>query len=218
LLIRPRIVGTLERVPNAGGLVQTWLRFSQAVIVNGVTATSDSLERDEANSGTSYVGPVSFSKGTLGNVVLHGVPLGSSFTIPVWAYMRAIAQGQGTVDAYSSYGNGLAVEIDIRNANAVGVGDLPPPTLALSARPNPASGRARFECRLPAASRIRLTLYDVAGHVVTTLIDGWEPAGVREATWNGRDASGKAVPSGVYLAQLVVGAERRSQKVVWMGR
>ena len=217
LIIRPRIVGTVERIPGVGGFATTWLRMSQAVIYNGVTVTSDSLERDETNGGTSYAGPVSFPNGVLNNVVLHGVFSGSTFTIPVWAYMRAIVQGQASVDAFSSSGNGLAVEVDIRDVNAVGVDPPPAPALALSARPNPASGFARFECRLPVAARVRLTLHDVAGHRIATLVDAWEPAGIRDVRWNGRDGDGNPAPSGVYFAQLDMGDARRSQKLVWMG-
>jgi hypothetical protein len=218
LLIRVRIVGNFEQFPGGGAQAERVIHFSQAVIYNGVTVTSDALDEDVIlTNGQGFSGPLSFPKGTANNVVLHGVPNNSIFTIPIWAYQRAEVFGIGSIDAYSVYGNGLAVEIEISNANAVGVGDEPvTPTLSLAARPNPASGRTRISYELPRAGNLRLAVYEVSGRKVATPIDRWEEAGRGEVSWNGRSDSGETLPTGVYFLELVAVGERRMQKLVWL--
>jgi flagellar hook assembly protein FlgD len=48
---------------------------------------------------------------------------------------------------------------------------------------------------------------DVAERLVKVLVEGEIPAGSHEAVWDGRDASGRAAPSGSYLARLVAGGK-----------
>jgi hypothetical protein len=219
LLIRVRILGTLERFTGNTGQAQTIIHMTQAVIVNGLQVTNDALDYDVTYSnGASLVGPVSFPKGTLNNVVVPGVVNGSIITIPIWAYMRGIVTDIGSIDSYGPYGDGLAVEIEISNANAVAVEDEPlAAALSLAASPNPARGPARISYVLPRASDVRLAIYDVGGHKVTTLVDRREGPGRGEVSWDGRSASGDPVAAGIYVMELVAGAERRVQKLVRLG-
>jgi hypothetical protein len=59
----------------------------------------------------------------------------------------------------------------------------------------------------------RVTIYDLAGRRVRTLLAQPLPAGHHEIRWNGRDASGRSVASGVYFTRLEVGSEVRSLKM-----
>ncbi|MBK7771138.1 MAG: hypothetical protein IPI48_11645 [bacterium] len=52
---------------------------------------------------------------------------------------------------------------------------------------------------------MRLSVHDLAGRLVRTLFDGGLPAGAQQVTWDGRDAAGRAVGSGSYLARLEAG-------------
>jgi len=78
-----------------------------------------------------------------------------------------------------------------------------PPALRLAVSPNPAAGASRLAWAMPAAGRARLEVLDLAGRRVATLLDGELPAGAHARAWDGRDAGGRAVPPGVYLARLV---------------
>jgi cytochrome c peroxidase len=62
---------------------------------------------------------------------------------------------------------------------------------------------------LPAAGKVRLDAFDVAGRKVATILDDWKGAGVHKATF---DASG--LPAGVYFMHLSYGAETRAFKAV----
>lgn len=73
--------------------------------------------------------------------------------------------------------------------------------------PNPFNPRTTVVFEIPAAGRVRLEVYDIAGRLVRTLLDADLPAGTHQATWNGNDSAGRGVPSGSYSARLVVGGE-----------
>jgi hypothetical protein len=60
---------------------------------------------------------------------------------------------------------------------------------------------------LPVAASVNLSVYDVTGRVIQCLDKGYKSAGVFTATWNGRDASGHAVGSGVYFYRLTAGGQ-----------
>jgi flagellar hook assembly protein FlgD len=51
----------------------------------------------------------------------------------------------------------------------------------------------------------RLDVFNLLGQRVITLVDRYLPAGDHTALWNGFDAAGRAVPSGVYLYRLESG-------------
>jgi flagellar hook assembly protein FlgD len=60
---------------------------------------------------------------------------------------------------------------------------------------------------LQAAGPVRLGVFDLRGRLVATLVDEIVAAGRHEVTWNGRDDSGRELPSGVYLSRLEAGGQ-----------
>lgn len=52
-------------------------------------------------------------------------------------------------------------------------------------------------------SEVRLTVYDVLGHRVRELVNGYMAPGEYVRTWDGRDDNGSQVASGVYLYRIV---------------
>ncbi|MFN0151093.1 MAG: FlgD immunoglobulin-like domain containing protein [bacterium] len=73
------------------------------------------------------------------------------------------------------------------------------------AAPNPSAGAARIRFRIPADSRVSLDVYDLAGRRVAEALAAFLPAGAHSIEWDGRDAAGRAVPSGTYVYRLVAG-------------
>ena len=96
-----------------------------------------------------------------------------------------------------------------------GVG-IPAPTVVRLAAPAPNPFRRATTIRfdLPAAGGVRLTLFDVAGRLVRTLVDAPRAAGAQSVTWDGADDSGRAVSAGVYLLRMDVGSTHMSRRVV----
>ncbi len=74
-------------------------------------------------------------------------------------------------------------------------------TLA-EAVPNPFNPTTLLEFEIVQPGPATLRIYDAAGHLVTTLVDEVLPAGLHQATWNGRDFSGRTMAAGVYLYRL----------------
>jgi hypothetical protein len=94
---------------------------------------------------------------------------------------------------------------------------VPLQALLRHAMPNPFTQRTRFTYELPdlqPRDRISLTIYNAAGRRVRELTLETQGPGVHNVIWNGLDDAGRRVASGVYYAQLVVGAEKTVQRLV----
>ena len=73
--------------------------------------------------------------------------------------------------------------------------------------PNPFNPMTTLGFEIPQRSEVVLTVYNTAGQEVVRLADGEVMnAGFYTATWDGRDASGRPVSSGVYLYQMRAGS------------
>jgi len=72
----------------------------------------------------------------------------------------------------------------------------------LYAAPNPFNPSTTIYYGVPDAGHVELTIYDLAGRRVKTLIAGHVATGDHEIGWDGRDAGGHRVASGVYLYRL----------------
>lgn len=80
--------------------------------------------------------------------------------------------------------------------------------------PNPFNPRTRLAYDLPSAGAVRRRVYDVAGHLVRTLVESRQEAGEQAVTWDGRDGAGRLLPSGIYLARLDGDKIAASRKLV----
>ncbi len=93
------------------------------------------------------------------------------------------------------------VVVDLTAATTAVVTALLPPA------PNPANPGVVLRFHLAREASVDLVLYDLAGRRVRRLLTGRRPAGTASVTWDGRDAAGRAAPSGVYLVRLSVREE-----------
>ncbi|TKJ37941.1 hypothetical protein CEE37_13330 [candidate division LCP-89 bacterium B3_LCP] len=75
--------------------------------------------------------------------------------------------------------------------------------------PNPFNPATVISYKLPDASRVHLSVYDVNGRLVADLINGWRDAGAHQVTFDGSD-----LPSGVYFAKLQAGDFNHTQKII----
>ena len=79
--------------------------------------------------------------------------------------------------------------------------------------PNPFNPMTTLRFELPGAGTVRLSVFDVAGRRVRTLVDGALAAGSHEIVWDGRDAAGRDVGSGSYLARLEFGGQSQTVRM-----
>ncbi|MBP1654857.1 MAG: Subtilisin-like serine protease, partial [Bacteroidetes bacterium] len=68
--------------------------------------------------------------------------------------------------------------------------------------PNPFNPETRIAYGLPSQSGVTLRIFDMLGREIRTLVNGIQSAGRHESTWDGTDAAGRNVASGVYLYRL----------------
>jgi hypothetical protein len=68
--------------------------------------------------------------------------------------------------------------------------------------PNPFAGETRIPVGLREGGQVRIRVFDAGGRLVRTLIDENLPGGVRQVTWDGRNAHGLAVASGFYVVRV----------------
>ena len=87
--------------------------------------------------------------------------------------------------------------------------------------PNPFRTKTSIRYTIPAnrstqPSRLptRLSIYDLSGRLVRSLIDAYRLPGLHIVTWDGRDAGGYPVPAGTYFCRLDSGDYAATRKLV----
>lgn len=85
----------------------------------------------------------------------------------------------------------------------------PKDRIGLFASPNPFNPETAIDLYLPASGKGVVKIFDIRGYLVAELYRGTFAKGQNTFTWQGRDDSGQAVASGVYL----VSAETDDQKL-----
>jgi hypothetical protein len=83
--------------------------------------------------------------------------------------------------------------------------------------PNPFNPSTKIEYWIPdgrTAEPVSLTIYDVRGARVRTLVDTRQPAGRYRVEWDGRDNSGTPVGSGIYFYRLATSHFSGTRKMI----
>ena len=80
--------------------------------------------------------------------------------------------------------------------------------------PNPFNPATTITYELPLTGQVDITVYDLMGREIVKLTHGVVEAGYHQTVWNGRDGSGRSVPSGVYFLRLLTPAYSKSIKMV----
>jgi hypothetical protein len=106
----------------------------------------------------------------------------------------------------------IFVRYQVPTTDVAGQEPIAPATYQLYQNyPNPFNPATEIAYELGAAGRVTLTVYDVLGREVATLVDGHQDVGQKTVTWN---ASGLA--SGVYVCRLQAGSFSAVRKLVLM--
>jgi hypothetical protein len=92
---------------------------------------------------------------------------------------------------------------------------VPAPATLDPAYPNPAgSDGTMLRFTMHRSAPMRLAAYDLAGRRIAMLADRYAASGTYFLKWDGTDASGTALPAGVYILTLESAGTRQSQRVV----
>ena len=80
--------------------------------------------------------------------------------------------------------------------------------------PNPFNPVTTIRYDLPENSLVNITIYDMLGKQVTTLINQTQDAGYRSVIWDATNDYGKPVSAGIYLSQIHAGEYISTKKIV----
>ncbi len=130
-------------------------------------------------------------------------PNGQLCNISVWADGREILPGpEGEIILRQPAGN-TAIR-------AQGSASIPKAFSLFQNFPNPFNPSTRISYALPVAAHVQLTIFNVLGEKVATLVDEIQQAGYTTASWN---AVGEATGLYFYRLDATVGAEKRFSQV-----
>jgi hypothetical protein len=80
--------------------------------------------------------------------------------------------------------------------------------------PNPFNPLTKIDFSLPKTGRVVITIYNLLGQEVTTLINERLDYGYHTVTWQGMDRMGRPVGSGVYFSELKAAGNRKTRKMI----
>ena len=80
--------------------------------------------------------------------------------------------------------------------------------------PNPFNPQTTIAFTLPRKMQVTLTIYNIEGKRVAALVDRTLTEGYKKVTWDGTNAQGNPVSSGVYFYRLEAGKEVLTRKMV----
>lgn len=117
------------------------------------------------------------------------------------AMMVLLALG-ATTEARVSHGYSTVFTLDtVTDAGHENL-DMPRNVELSPAYPNPFNPNATIEFELTDSGSIDLSVYDPQGRLVQSLASGAHSVGRHAAAWDGRDMSGRFMPSGIYFCRL----------------
>lgn len=108
-------------------------------------------------------------------------------------------------------------ELAVRTADGAGSVDESSDavtTLNLQAFPNPFRSQTEIRYALPSPGHVQITLHDVQGRRLRTLVSTKKDAGIHRLTWDGTNAEGREVASGVYWATVRFHGEEVSRQLL----
>ena len=79
---------------------------------------------------------------------------------------------------------------------------------------NPFNPITTLRYDLPEDANVNITIYDIMGRVVKTMVNSQENAGFKSIQWNATNDKGSPVSAGLYLYTIQAGEFRQTKKMV----
>jgi hypothetical protein len=150
-------------------------------------------------------------KGPIADLVFEVTdPTMTSFTIDtyttenprhqlMWVYSQVDADGSRSVHAAYPEFKPMTIQVDAASSNPTQV----PTSYALNQNyPNPFNPSTEISFALKADGNVRLSVFNVLGQQVRTLVDEYMVAGPHSITWDGRSDNGSPAASGIYFYRI----------------
>jgi len=144
----------------------------------------------------------------------YRLDLKSLFSATDQMQLRFVAKDGGTSSVFDAaiddveFGDNLQLSVDQQDRTV-------PEVYALQQNyPNPFNPSTKIEISLPQQSFVSLKIYDVVGREVSQLLNEHVPAGRTVIEWNGTNAAGQQVESGVYFYTVSAGEFVQTRKMI----
>ena len=121
-------------------------------------------------------------------------------------YRLAAVDHAGNVSEYSDVVEAAVLSID---------GDLIPEVFALHQNyPNPFNPTTTLRYDLPVDAMVNITIYDIMGRSIKSLVNSNQTAGYRSIRWDGKNNLGEGVSAGMYIYMIQAGEFSQTKKMV----
>ncbi|HEX5029982.1 MAG TPA: FlgD immunoglobulin-like domain containing protein, partial [Candidatus Eisenbacteria bacterium] len=172
--------------------------FAQSNILGVNTFTAASTSSGAIAHYWTY-GDFSSSQGTYG---YHPYSMPGQYTVR----LRVVGDNAAMDEATSVFTATFTTGVDPQAST---------PAVRLGApRPNPFGGSTAIKILLAQGGVVDFAIYSVDGRRVRTLAKGYRSAGETEFHWDGLDAKGQTLPTGIYLARLKTAGKVFATKMV----
>ena len=137
-----------------------------------------------------------------------------AITRPPGDHMKWTLTNPSTDEAYELEGKGAFTVPTTTTFHLQKVQEIPTEFALSQNYPNPFNPETVIRYQLPVISDVQLTVYDLMGRVVNELVSGRINTGTHKVIWNGTDAHGNPVASGMYLYQLKTDSFIKTRKLL----
>jgi len=113
-------------------------------------------------------------------------------------------EGESPVEEITfDYDDGTSVDNSVVKATAL-IGNYP----------NPFNPTTTISFQLAGTSQVELSIFNIKGQLVNTLVNEQMNSGVYNIEWNGKDMAGEAVSSGFYFYKLNTNRYSSTKKMI----
>ena len=82
--------------------------------------------------------------------------------------------------------------------------------------PNPFNSSTKIKYELPEPGNVELKVYNALGNEIAVLVNENKDAGEYKCVWDGKNASGEQVSSGIYFYEIIASGFRDIKKCIFM--
>jgi subtilisin family serine protease len=162
------------------------------------------------NSGSWQQLAMTLQGGSLYQATIPSQPLNTQIDYYLWAKDRWVTPNSGC-DPVGAPSGSAYYSFRVR---PIGVGEERSAIVCFAcAFGNPVRERAGVNFGISGDTRIRITIYDLAGRSVRTLVDAHMKAGAYEIAWNLKDDTGRSAAAGVYFLDFRCGRNDEFQRI-----
>lgn len=113
--------------------------------------------------------------------------------------------------------NGVAYSIlATHNPVSIASEELPSDHQLINVYPNPFNASTRIEYLVDEPGPVQISIHDLRGREITTLVNETQNSGSHQIVWNGRGESGRSMDTGIYVCHLKTGDVSVSTKLILM--